>query len=395
MADLSVYNRIANIKPLEFNIPKMPTPFERFEDEQKIKSIADKNKLSQVMGKYYQSGGKDNESLYKELAGAGLYEQIPEMQKQQAMAEKASIESEKAKIEMGLKKIDFVAQSVSPWLNKPVTPETQAAWSQFKQQLDQQVGTKLDLPDQFDPQVIAEKHQQGLSVAEQHAQKWKEYESRLSQYKELGVEKRHAESLAETRRGHDIQASNQGWAQTVDPKTGYPMWTHQRHEGTPVYSPTGVANKVLPTGQSKQLIGVKNLSDAADEYVKELGTFDLTDLTSPDAMAGMRTKYNNMMLQAKEAYNLGVLNGPDYQILTDVITDPISMKGVITSNEALKNQALELKRMMGKIGANASVNYTGRAAQQPQQPNEETPTDWTDADEEEYQRAMASAMGGQ
>jgi hypothetical protein len=74
----------------------------------------------------------------------------------------------------------------------------------------------------------------------------------------------------------------------------------------------------------------------------------------------MGTKYNNMMLQAKEAYNLGVLNGPDLEILTSVITDPRSMKGVITSNKALDGQASELDRIMQQIG------MTSGQARQPQ-----------------------------
>ena len=41
-----------------------------------------------------------------------------------------------------------------------------------------------------------------------------------------------------------------------------------------------------------------------------------------------------MMLQAKEAYNLGVLNGPDFQILQSVVTDPRSLTGAFTSKES-------------------------------------------------------------
>lgn len=112
--------------------------------------------------------------------------------------------------------------------------------------------------------------------------------------------------------------------------------------------------KDLGEGQKKQVLGVQNLSDAIDEYRAELAGWSGVDALSPDKRAGMGVKYNNMMLQAKEAYNLGVLNGPDFAILTSMITDPRSLTGAITSNEAMDKQASELKRIMQKVGANVS-----------------------------------------
>jgi len=120
--------------------------------------------------------------------------------------------------------------------------------------------------------------------------------------------------------------------------------------------PGGPGDK-LPEAQQKQVIGTQNLSNAIKEYRDELKGFGLLDAAKPDSRAAMGTKYNNMMLQAKEAYNLGVLNGPDLEILTSVITDPRSMKGVVTSNKALDAQASELDRIMGVIG---SVSATRR-----------------------------------
>jgi len=105
-------------------------------------------------------------------------------------------------------------------------------------------------------------------------------------------------------------------------------------------------SKPMGEGQKKQVTGIDALGSAIDEYKKELGTFSTSDLLRPDRRASMGTKYNNMMLQAKEAYNLGVLNGPDYQILQSVIADPTSMKGAFISNGALQKQASELDRLM-------------------------------------------------
>ena len=72
-----------------------------------------------------------------------------------------------------------------------------------------------------------------------------------------------------------------------------------------------------------------------------------TDAADPIKRANMKTTYNNMMLQAKEAYGLGVLNGPDYQILTDTIADPTTVKGIAYGAfGALENQADQLSKLM-------------------------------------------------
>jgi hypothetical protein len=134
----------------------------------------------------------------------------------------------------------------------------------------------------------------------------------------------------------------------------------------------GPADK-LPDANQKQITGTKNLSNAIAEYKGELGNWNKIDTLLPDKRAAMGTKYNNMMLQAKEAYNLGVLNGPDLDILTSVITDPRSAVGAITSNEALRSQATELDRIMNdvasttgnKVRANPSGNIIPKNEKMP------------------------------
>jgi len=148
------------------------------------------------------------------------------------------------------------------------------------------------------------------------------------------------------------------------PPPGY-RWNGPNLEAIP-----GGPGDKLPESQQKQVVGVNNLSNAISEYREELKKFGALDAASPDKRAAMGTKYNNMMLQAKEAYNLGVLNGPDLDILTAVITDPRSLKGVITSKDALDKQASELDRIMQGIGqvsgqARQPQNKPGRSATPP------------------------------
>lgn len=122
-----------------------------------------------------------------------------------------------------------------------------------------------------------------------------------------------------------------------------------------------VGPKVGETAQ-KQQIGVQNTVSALSEYRDALKNFAITDMASPNARAKMGTVYNNALLQAKEAFNLGVLNGPDYKILQEVLTDPTSLKGGITSKEALDAQAAKLEEIMGRVGKTITATQSGQGA---------------------------------
>ena len=146
------------------------------------------------------------------------------------------------------------------------------------------------------------------------------------------------------------------------PSSGY-MWNK---EGTlQTYIPGGPADptvKALPEKQQSQLVGINNTRDAISNYrdkLKNIKTY--YDYLNPNKYAGMGTAYNNMMLQAKEAYNLGVLSGPDLEVMQSVITDPMSLKGAITSKDALDEQAIELDKIFKKMG---SVSGDARQPQQ-------------------------------
>lgn len=113
--------------------------------------------------------------------------------------------------------------------------------------------------------------------------------------------------------------------------------------------PVGAKDKPLPEGAQKQIIGTRNLQDAIDSYQNVLAGFGTADMAKPDARAKMGNAYNNMMLQAKEAYNLGVLNGPDYDILQSVVKDPTKATSILTSNKAMSDQAASLKGIAANI----------------------------------------------
>jgi hypothetical protein len=125
------------------------------------------------------------------------------------------------------------------------------------------------------------------------------------------------------------------------------------------FEKTKSAIKPLPEGLNKQVTGSINLSDAITDYQSKIKGFGVKDFANPDKRAEMGNAYNNMMLQAKEAYNLGVLNGPDYDILQRVVRDPTNPSSLLFSNKALDKQA-ETLRTTAKNIVNTAYISQGR-----------------------------------
>ena len=145
-----------------------------------------------------------------------------------------------------------------------------------------------------------------------------------------------------------------------DPTLGgyvYPPKPGQAPSFVPIPGAPKKPGKAPPEAYLKQQAGVQNVTSALSEYVKALDGFSVSDLARPDKRAALGTVYNNALLQAKEAYNLGVLNGPDYAILQEVLTNPMSWKGAVTSNEAMKAQANKMTELMRKVGEGAAAAH--------------------------------------
>jgi hypothetical protein len=123
--------------------------------------------------------------------------------------------------------------------------------------------------------------------------------------------------------------------------------------------------KKMSEGEQKQFTGVQNTRNAISEFRNELQNFGRLDALKPKDRARIETKYRNMQMQAKEAYNLGVLNGPDLAILEQIIYNPSSMVGVFVGKEAIDAQAQELDRIMANIGTTVKAKGKEVPLQQP------------------------------
>jgi hypothetical protein len=118
-------------------------------------------------------------------------------------------------------------------------------------------------------------------------------------------------------------------------------------------------------GEQKQIIGVQNTRNAISEFRSELQNFSRLDTLKPKERARIETKYRNMLMQAKEAYNLGVLNGPDLAILEQIIYNPSSIKGAYIGKEGIDAQAQELDRIMANIKTTVQAKGKEVPLQQP------------------------------
>jgi hypothetical protein len=87
------------------------------------------------------------------------------------------------------------------------------------------------------------------------------------------------------------------------------------------------------------------------------------------AAAGMPTRlsttWSNAALLAKgEAlYNLGVLNGPDLDIIRRTLTDPATVRGLFTGQETVEAQIKEIETLLDQRLRSARAQYGGQAQQ--------------------------------
>jgi hypothetical protein len=227
-----------------------------------------------------------------------------------------------------------------------------AARNAVAQQYGQQVADNL--PMMYNPNEIKRRVSQAMTVSEQIQQKQKEIDQQLNLDKFDWQKKHDTATLSEVIRGHNLTDSRaREHNDIMRTQTKVPSGYRALPDGSLEPIPGGPADKIGEK-QTSQVVGVNNLLDAIKTYQGQLKQFGLMGYISPADRAKMGTYYNNLLLQAKEAYNLGVLNGPDYQIMTDMITDPRSGKGLILSRGDMAKQTDALAGIMEKIGQNAS-----------------------------------------
>lgn len=339
--------------------------------QERQRTIADEANLNRIYGQAYDDQGRlDRNKLFSGMAGANLGAKIPAAQKLLSDQDKAQLETRKIELENTGKLVGGVASLM-------YGVKDQASYDAARNAVAQQYGAEAAnrLPLMFNPNDVQRRVNQALTINEQIQREQKNLDQQLNQDKFTWQKQSDTATLNETIRGHNLtnaRALEQLRLQREQGKV--PSGYRALSDGTLEAIPGGPADK-LGESQMKQLNGVNNLRDAIGRYQQQLDEFGTLGLVSPSARAKMGTLYNNMMLFAKEAYNLGVLNGPDYQIMTDMLTDPRSMKGLIISRDDMKSQTNLLDSVMQKVGENVSQRrpVPGGASGNPQPPFGDNP----------------------
>lgn len=102
--------------------------------------------------------------------------------------------------------------------------------------------------------------------------------------------------------------------------------------------------KPAPEAFSKGAVAYYNLSNALNKYESIIAKGGITALPG-EKKQELQTLNRDIQLMAKEAYNLGVLNGPDLQILESVIIDPTSLGSNFNPAVGTKGVLNNIKRV--------------------------------------------------
>jgi hypothetical protein len=115
------------------------------------------------------------------------------------------------------------------------------------------------------------------------------------------------------------------------------------------------------TVPQKEAVDLRKFEAEADAMLSALDTFDstiagATQVDFLDALAGgfteggrrLSTDWANAALlsKAESLYNLGVLNGPDLDIIRNTLTDPSTIKGQFTSIDAYKTATKSIRKLI-------------------------------------------------
>ena len=325
--------------------------------QERQRAIADDANLNRIYGQAYDEQGKlDRNKLFSGMAGANLGSRIPAAQKLLSEQDKAQLETRKIELDNTGKLVGGIASLMYGVKDQP---SYDAARNAVAQQYGAEAANRLPL--MFNPNDIQRRVNQAMTINEQILREQKGIDQRLNQEK-FDWQKSFDSDKFDWQRFNDTANRNvtmrgqnltDARARQQVEQGKVPSGYRGLPDGTLEAIPGGPADK-LGESQSKQLVGVNNLRDSIKSYQQQLDAFGTMGLFSPAARAKMGTIYNNMMLFAKEAYNLGVLNGPDYQIMTDMLTDPRSAKGLVISRNDMKAQTDALDTIMQRVGENVA-----------------------------------------
>jgi hypothetical protein len=146
------------------------------------------------------------------------------------------------------------------------------------------------------------------------------------------------------------------------PKPAEPIVQTVGPDGRSIYTTRSEAigqQAPQPAGQTgaadrrKRGEALSNVAAALDSFERNLVATGSQILPSAEKDA-LQTDYENLQLQLKELFNLGVLNGPDLALMRRIIQDPTSIQGRALSagrgDEQTRRVLKQVETMRAKLG---------------------------------------------
>ena len=177
------------------------------------------------------------------------------------------------------------------------------------------------------------------------------------------------------------------------PKAAEPIVQTVGPDGRSVYTTRSEAigqQAPQPAGQTgaadrrKRGEALSNVAAALDSFENNLKVTGAQIMPSAEKDA-LQTDYENLQLQLKELFNLGVLNGPDLALMRRIIQDPTSIQGRALSagsgDEQTRRTLGQIAKMREKLGSfRASAGVEAPPAAVP-------PVDHSAMSDEEFAKA--------
>lgn len=242
-----------------------------------------------------------------------------------------------------------------------IVPINQATGQPLQNVSPLQINTSPDAQAQLAQQrELADRAFNNLSAAQQLQARQEAQRLKIS-LAEYNLRKYQAENPAL----HIVQ-SGEGYA-GVNPRTGMaqPVMVQGAAGSTTPPKQLSAPAKPAPEAYSTKAEALINATDAINQYQKELQGFSNIQALRPDQRARVGNAYQNSLLQLKEIYRLGVLNGPDKAILEQIITNPLDLSSATISTPAMIKQLESMRGILARQNQTLSTVYKQPTLQLP------------------------------
>jgi len=113
----------------------------------------------------------------------------------------------------------------------------------------------------------------------------------------------------------------------------------------------------MPQGYLDRADKLQNVNDAIRNYAKVLDTYKTGDILNLQKRGQFSTAHSTALLQAKELFALGVLNGGDEVILNKVLASPVDFSAAAIPIATIKQQVKDLQKVVESANKNLAKTY--------------------------------------